>query len=146
VSEPTLYFDRNIGWRVPEALKLLGLNVVHHNTRRSLLGLTETVKLKTLFAQNETDDKWLEYVGQQGWIAFTQDSKFHRKGFENEMSAIKQFNVGCFYIWGAEEKKWEKMKALCRGLDTMLETAAKTPKPFIFSANRIGKLKQIPIP
>ena len=146
MAEPTLYFDRNVGWRVPEALKLLGLKVIHHNTRRRLLGLRETPRLKTLFAQDEKDDVWLEYVGQQGWLVFTQDRKFHRAGFEAELSAIKQFNVGCFYIWGAENTKWQKMQALCRGLDGMIATAAATAKPFIFDASRNGKLTQIQIP
>lgn len=146
MAEPTLYFDRNVGWRVPEALKLLGLKVVHHNTRRKLLGLKETPKLKTLFKQDEKDDVWLGYVGHQGWLVFTQDRKFHRAGFEAELSAIKQFNVGCFYIWGAEYNKWEKMRALCRGLDAMIAVAASTPKPFIFDADKNGKLTQVTIP
>lgn len=143
---PILYFDRSVGRSIPEALRILGLNTVHHHTRRSLLGLKETSTLKSLFAQNEKDDVWLEYVGQKGWIVFTQDRKFHRAGFENELSAIKQFNVGCFYIWGAEANKWQKMVALCRGLDAMIAAAATTPKPFIFDAQRTGKLIQVPIP
>ena len=146
MAEPTLYFDRNIGWRIPEALKLLGLSVIHHHTRRSLLGLEETAKQRSLFAQSEKDDVWLSYVGKQGWLVFTQDRKFHRAGFEAELSAIKQFNVGCFYIWGAEETKWKKMQALCKGMDSMMEMARSTPKPFIFDADRNGKLTQVVIP
>jgi len=146
VPGPTLYFDRNVGWRLPEALKLLGLNVVHHNTLRKQLGMRNLPRQQTLFTQNEADDVWLQYVGQQGWIVFTPNRKFHREGFENELSAIKQFNVGCFYIWGAEATKWDKMVALCRGLDGMIAVAALTPKPFIFDAGKTGTLKQIPIP
>lgn len=143
---PTLYFDRNVGWRVPEALRFLGLNVVHHNTSRSSLGLKQKGKLKTLFAPAEKDDFWLQYVGQRGWLVFTQDRKFHRAGFENELSAIKQYQVGCFYIWGAEATKWQKMIALCSGLDAMLAAADLTQKPFIYDAQKNGKLIQIPIP
>ena len=146
MAKPRLYFDRNVGRCVPEALRLLGLDVIHHNTPRSFLGLKNLGKQRTLFADKERDDVWLEYVGTQGWIVFTQDRKFHKEGFENEMSAIKQFNVGCFYIWGAEATRWEKMKALCRGLDAMLVAASLTTKPFIFDVNRHGKLKSIPIP
>lgn len=146
MTGPTLYFDRNIGWRVPEALRLLGLEVVHHNTPRKMLGLKETAKLKSLFAPNEKDDVWLQYVGKRGWLVFTQDRKFHRAGFENELSAIKQYNVGCFYIWGAEANKWQKMVALCKGLDEMIAVAAVTPKPFIFDVAKTGRLKRIMIP
>lgn len=143
---PTLYFDRNVGWRIPEALRLLGIDTVHHHTRRSLLGLKETSSLKTLFAQDEKDDAWLRYVGERGWIVFTQDRKFHRAGFENELSAIKQFDVGCFYIWGAEANKWQKMVSLCKGLDSMIIAAVNTPKPFIYDLQKTGRLIQVPIP
>ena len=143
---PTLYFDRNVGWRLPEALRLLGLDVVHHNTLRSLLGLRETANLKTLFTNNEKDDVWLEFVGKRNWLVFTQDRKFHRAGFENELSAIKQFNVGCFYIWGAEANKWQKMVALCKGLDAMIAAAATTPKPFIYDVQSTGRLIKVLIP
>ena len=80
---PTLYFDRNVGWKVSEALKLLGIDVVHHNTKRSLLGLRETQSLRTLFAPNEKDDVWLEYVGKKDWLVLTQDRKFHRAGLND---------------------------------------------------------------
>jgi len=146
VPGPTLYFDRNVGWRVPEALRLLGHTVVHHNTRRKSLGLKEKSTLKTLFTPAEKDDVWLEYVGQKGWLVFTQDRKFHRAGFENKLSAIKQFNVGCFYIWGADANKWEKMKALCKGLDSMIVAADLTPRPFIYDVQKNGKLIPVPIP
>ena len=77
---------------------------------------------------------------------FTQDRKFHRAGFENELSAIKQFNVGCFYIWGAEANKWQKMVSLCNGLDSMIIAAISTPKPFIYDLQKTGRLIQVPIP
>ena len=98
-----------------------------------------------MFAQDEKDDVWLSFVGRRDWLVFTQDRKFHRAGFENELSAIKQFNVGCFYIWGAQATKWEKMIALCLGLDHMIAVAEVTPKPFIFDVQRNGGLVQIPI-
>ena len=135
---PTLYFDRNVGYKLPEALRLLGLDVVHHNTK-SKYG-------KPLFAPDEKDDVWLEYVGTKDWLVLTQDRKFHRAGFEHELSAIKQFNVGCFYIWGAEANKWQKMVALCKALDTMVAAAALTQKPFIFDVQNSGKLIRVPIP
>ena len=35
----TFYFDRNVGKRLPEALRLLGLPVIHHHTLRKDLGM-----------------------------------------------------------------------------------------------------------
>lgn len=137
---PTLFFDRNVGKSIPEALRLLGWDAVHHHSR---LGGRSS---RSLFAHNEKDDKWLEHVGKEGWIVITQDRKFHLTGFENELSATKQFNVGCFYIWGAQANKWEKMKALCRGLEPMVAAAALETKPFIYDVGRTGRLKKIIIP
>jgi hypothetical protein len=143
----TLYFDRNVGRKVPEALQLLGLkNVIHHHTPRTHLGLKPIKGQKGLFADNETDDSWLKFVGEKGWIVLTQDSKFHKKGFENELSAIKQFNVGCFYIWGAEAPRWDKMIALCKAYENIVDASNVTAKPFIYSCSKGGSLSQIPIP
>jgi len=91
VTWPTLYFDRNVGKSIPEALWLLGIHTVHHNTKRSAVGLRESEKQKTLFAQNEKDDVWLEFVGKKDWLVFTQDRKFHKAGFEHEMSATSRY-------------------------------------------------------
>lgn len=145
--ELSLYFDRNVGWKLPEAMKLLGLkNIFHHNTPRVHLGLKPIKNQKALFAPDETDDSWLKFVGEKGWIVLTQDSKFHKKGFENELSAIKQFNIGCFYIWGAEARKWEKMIALCKAYENIVKASSSTAKPFIYSVAKSGKLTQIQIP
>jgi hypothetical protein len=147
VPAQTLYFDRNVGTRLPDALRLLGLkNVVHHNSPRGMFGLKTTASLKYLFAQNEKDDVWLKYVGERNWVVLTQDRKFHNAGFENELSAIKQFNVGCFYIWGAEAKTWDKMIAFCRAFEHIIRASETTARPYIFDVEKSGKLHQIMLP
>lgn len=105
-----------------------------------------TKSQKFLFAQDEKDDFWLKYVGERNWIVLTQDRKFHNAGFENELSAIKQFNVGCFYIWGAEAKTWDKMMAFCRAFENITRAAQSTPRPYIYDVAKSGKLSQIVIP
>lgn len=143
----TFYFDRNIGVRLPEALRLLGLkNVVHHNTPRKQIQAKGTSSQTKLFADNEPDDSWLKFVGEKRWIVFTQDRKFHRAGYENEMSAIKQFDVGCFYLWGAEAQTWDKMRAFCRAFDGIVKAAEETKRPFIFDVSKMGRLSSIAIP
>ena len=126
---------------------MIGLkNVVHHHTPRRQLAMRATKRLKNLFAPGEKDDSWLTFVGEKGWIVLTQDRKFHKEGFENELSAIKQFRVGCFYIWGAEATKWEKLRAFCRAFDNVKRAIENTPRPFIFDVTKAGKLRQITIP
>ena len=143
----TLYFDRNIGTRLPEALRLLGLrNVFHHHSPRSQLGLQTVAGRMKLFIDDEPDDSWLKFVGGKGWIVLTQDRKFHASGYENELSAIKQFSVGCFYLWGAEATTWEKMRSFSRAFDNIMGAAKGTSRPFIFDVSKSGKLQQIAIP
>lgn len=143
----TLYFDRNVGTCLPEALRLLGLKyVVHHHSPRSQLGLKAAAGHTALFDGGEPDDSWLKFVGDRGWIVLTQDRKFHRSGHGNELSAIKQYRAGCFYLWGAEATTWEKMRAFCRAFDNILKTASSTQRPFIFDVARSGRLTPISIP
>lgn len=143
----TLYFDRCVGTRLPEALRLLGLkNVVHHHSFGSQLGLGAAQGHTALFDDEEPDDSWLKFVGDRGWIVFTQDRKFHRSGHENELSAIKQYRAGRFYLWGAEATTWEKMRAFCRAFDNIVHAATDTARPFIFDVARSGRLTPIPIP
>jgi hypothetical protein len=61
------------------------------------------------------DDKWLEIVGRNGWVAFSHDRKFHDD--TAECAAIKQYGVGCFYLWGANAETWDKMHCFMRSYD-----------------------------
>ncbi len=144
----TLYFDRNVGRRLPEALRLLELpmvkkNVIHHHSSKHELGLKNKGKSEPLFSHDETDDKWLEYVGKQQWIVFSQDRKFHKEGYESEMFAIKQFNIGCFYLWGADARTHEKASVFLKAYDRILEAVQTTQKPFIYDVMKSGRLVQI---
>lgn len=103
-------------------------------------------RTEPLFQPKAGDDEWLSYVGQQGWIAFSHDQKFHKPGFENELAAIKQFNVACFYLWGANNKPHEKARCFLRAYDAIVDTVAKTKRPFIYSVNQQGKLTEVPLP
>lgn len=143
----TFYFDRNVGTRLPEALRLVQLKeVVHHHTPRIQLGLPVVGGRTKLFDDQEQDDTWLRFVGERNWLVLTQDRKFHRSGYENELSAIKQYRVGCFYLWGAEVPTWDKLRTFCRAFDHIVQAARDTPRPFIFDVARSGVLKPIPIP
>lgn len=131
-------------------MKLLKLdkvwNVVHHHSPKSSVGLKEDFSGQHLFEDKEADDVWLKFVGQQGWIVFTQDRKFHKAGFEPELSAIKQYKVGCFYIWGASASREEKALIFLKALNAIREAIQATPKPFIYEVAKTGRLTQIPIP
>ena len=84
-----LFFDRDTGTTLPLVLRTARLNfpipVEYHQAH---------------FPLEEQDDIWLPAVGQWGWTVIGHDSQHHKR--LNELSAIKQYGIGCFYLWGAE--------------------------------------------
>jgi len=127
VAALTFYFDRNVGRQLPEALKLLGLAVEHHGDHLD---------------HDTPDDHWLAMAGQRGWIVVTHDRKFTLAGYEHEAAAVRQHNVGCFVLWGAEATRWRKMQCFARAYDSICEAAVSTPRPFIYDVARTGKLRR----
>jgi hypothetical protein len=129
-----VFFDRDVGTSLPKALIELHFdkqfNELHYHQQ--------------LFAMDSPDDVWLPQIGQLGWTVFGHDSRHHAK--ESEISAIKQYNIGCFYLWGSESKRWEKMQCFARAYQRIVEAEQTTPKPFIFLVGKTGALTEIPIP
>jgi hypothetical protein len=144
-----LYFDRCAGKRLPEAMALLKLenvkSVYHHNTPRHKIGLGGNNRKTPLFTPAEKDDTWLEFVGSRGWVVFSQDRKFHRKGFEHEMHALRHFNVGCFYLWGGSAKTPDRALVFLKAYEKILKAIQETPRPFIYDITKSGKLKRVDI-
>lgn len=141
-----LYFDKNIGTKLPGVLEQLDLDVAWHMMKQAKLGITGPAHNDPLFTQEAADDEWLADVGKRGWIVFSHDRKFHKFGFESELSAIKQYDVGCFYLWGANAKKYEKAQCFFRAYDRIIEAIENTPRPFIFDVQKNGRLKKVKIP
>lgn len=129
-----VFFDRDVGTSLPKALVELHFdkqfNELHYHQQH--------------FPMNETDDVWLPQVGQRGWTVIGHDSQHHIQ--ENEISAIKQYNIGCFYLWGAEAKRWEKMQCFAKAYERIIQAEMKTPRPFIYRVTKAGLLRLIPIP
>ena len=90
------------------------------------------------------DDTWLPQIGAAGWIVMTQDWSLHTK--QNELQAIKQYGIGCFYLWGARAPKWQIALCFFRAYDRIISAAESTTKPFIYRVARNGHLKEVPIP
>ena len=129
-----VFFDRDVGTSLPKALLELYFDRQFHELRYH----------QQFFAINSPDDDWLPKVGQWGWTVFGHDSQHHAK--EAEISAIKQYSIGCFYLWGSEAKRWEKMQCLARAYERIVEAEKITPKPFIYRVGKMGALKTISIP
>lgn len=123
-----LFFDKNIGIEIPTALQKLKppFKVEYHAKH---------------FPMDEDDDKWLPVVGRKSWTVIGHDRKFHKN--ESELAAIKRYKIGCFYLWGAEETKWEKVKVFFRACENIIMLETSTKRPFIFSVKKNGNPKRI---
>jgi PIN like domain len=129
----TFYFDRCFGKRLPEVLSRTRppFNVEHQHSS------------KNRFKQTMKDDAWLAICGQNNWIAFSHDRKFHAIAVEIE--AIKQHKV-CFYLWGANDETFEKLRCFMGGYHAIERLVRDTQKPFIFHVAHNYRITKIEIP
>lgn len=128
-----IFFDRNTGVAIPKALGELRVPVeIEYHQKH--------------FRDNIPDDSWLQQVGFYGWFVITQDYKFHLPGFKSELDAIRNYEIGCFYLWGANQPTWEVMRTFARAYDRIVKAAETTQRPFIYRIQRNGQLRRIKIP
>lgn len=126
-----LFFDRNIGKRLPQALLHL----------RPPCGVEFHLGQKQAFAADAPDDEWLSVVGARGWVVVTHDAKFHRVPIE--LAAIRQHRIGVFYLAGAELPTWERARIFFRAFDRIAQMVATTTPPFIFRVDSHGRLRHV---
>lgn len=90
------------------------------------------------------DDAWLSQVGNQGWFVLTQDHRYHLR--PSESFAIRQHQVGCFYLWGQSAARWETARSFMLAAPAIVEVADSTVRPFIFRVDRSGRFVSVPLP
>ncbi len=88
-----LFLDRNLGPRVPQALRLLDLDVIGHDER---------------FPSDTPDEVWLSEAGRQGWVVVTHDRGIAEN--EKELEAVVAGSVPCFVLPGGSASHWEKAR------------------------------------
>lgn len=125
MGQLTIYFDRCFGRRLPEQVERLKPPFIV----RSHFG--EKFKAET------PDDEWLRIVGAQNWIVLSHDARFHLDGAALE--AIKQFKIGCFYLWGAQVPVWHKVGLLTSAYNKISKIAASERKPYIYRVAQNGR-------
>ena len=96
-----------------------------------------------LFAKDMPDDEWMEIVGPRGWVVLSQDRKFHVR--ENELLAVKQHNIRCFYLPCASDDRWVSLCHIVRRHEKMMELAVTIPPPFIYELKGNGRLYKVKI-
>ena len=123
----TLFFDRSVGTGLPRALKQLKrlpFEVKYH---------------QEYFAIDAYDDVWLPQVGLWDWFVVGQDYRYHAK--PAELFAIKQYGLGCFYLWGSEAPQWDSLRVFAKAYDRMMAVALTVERPFLYVVNHQGRVR-----
>ena len=48
-------------------------------------------------------------------------------------------------MWGAQARRWEKMRCFLNAYERILEAIEATPKPFIYRINWAGRLESVTV-
>ena len=111
----TLFFDRNVGVRLPRALHRLGMDVTWHDEH---------------FAPTTSDEEWLTEAGRRGWIVITHDTKIAVN--QSERRAVIDAGVQCFVLDSGSARPWVKALTLGAAWAKITAVLNKEPPPFIW--------------
>ena len=121
------FIDNNLGEQLAVGMKGFGENVMH---------------LKDEFAEDTEDHDWLPYVGDNNLFLVTRDEKIRRA--PAELGALKQHNVGAFFLGGKNRTRCELIQQLVRNWPRMKKLARETGRPFAFrippSGSKINRI------
>ena len=123
----TLFFDRSVGTTIPRTLRRLRVPVGIEWHQEN-------------FSRDAADDAWLPVVGDKGWSVIGFDWSYHKN--QAELAAIQQYNIGVFYLWGAEGQTWERMFCFARAYARIVQAMNNTPRPFLYRVRQSGQLRR----
>lgn len=115
-------FDVNLSSGLVRGLREFGENV-HHITEH--------------FKEDTPDEKWLQFLGEQGWFLITRDNRIRRRPIEKE--ALKRFGVGAFFLQGKNMSHWDIIRQVIRIWHRVKEKADTTSVPFAYQISRGGR-------
>ena len=109
------FVDNNLGENLARGMKAFGEDVVH---------------LKEFFKPDTDDTVWLAKIGAEGWFLLTRDLRVRKR--PGELQAIKEHDVGAFFLGGKNRSKWELVQQLVRNWPRLKELAGSTRPPFAY--------------
>lgn len=129
-----LFFDRDVGSGVPQALRLVDYCEVHwadlvyqHRPDRSA---------------HVADIEWLELAGQRGWLAISENKRILRR--ESERAAIIRYQVGIVLLDAATERSEDVLAFMLRR-KRWLQDIDTEARPFAFITSLRGRPRRIPL-
>ena len=79
-----LFFDENVGYRVPEAMRLVGVEDVHY--------LTEMFGVEGRPAQGVKDQDWIPVIGDS-YLALSRDARLLRRPHQKLLLAEHRVGI-----------------------------------------------------
>ena len=121
------YFDENMGYRIPSALKLLRLKVIPG--------------VKKEQGGGQDDIAYLKRAGQKGWLAISANK--HMLDVQSERDTIISEKVGIVFITDGQMKRPDLMLLLLKKWDWFETIDKEEQRPFAFYLYPSGRTRKI---
>ena len=124
------FIDNNLSVHLARGMRAFGEEVDH---------------LQDHFPPNCPGTEWLQYIGEKDYFLITRDNAIRRN--PAELSALKTYGVGAFFLGGKSRTRWELVQQLVRNWPKIQELAGRKRRPFAIRVPPSGtKMVDIPLP
>jgi hypothetical protein len=121
------YFDENLGTKIPQALKLLGLRAIPGASKR--------------YGSGQIDIDYLKRAGQKGWLAVSANKRM--LAVPDEKDTIVGEKVGIVFITEGQMKRPDLMLLLLRKWAWLEEIDTNELRPFAYYLYPYGKVRKV---
>lgn len=121
-----LYFDEDVGTRVPKALKLVGLKVVGAVSSGAI---------------SEPDIQWLGRIGEKGWLGLSCNKNM--LDVPEEKDSIIYNSVGIVFITSGNLHPKDKLLLILRKWQWLEAIDLGVNRPFAFYLYPSGQIRKV---
>lgn len=116
------FVDANLSPQLARGLREFGQDVVH---------------LKEHFPEDEADEVWLQFIGEQGWRLITRDDRIRWKPAQKQ--ALRRHKVGAFFLGGKDLTRWQLIEQVVRNWTRLQELSSAKKPPFAYRVPPHGR-------
>lgn len=128
-ARPVLFIDRNLGRHVlADKLRSAGIPCEVHDDH---------------LPQDTTDETWLQFIGEKGWIAIGRDKNIRYRG--PEKAALIQANACLIVVRAKNTTGPDIADLIIKHINRIYRFANKHDAPYIAGITRDGKITKYPL-